>query len=162
MSARCPHEAARPATPADRADIAALRDEARVGTLASRGGAAFWGRDRPADQTDRVLAAALDGADHAVALVGTLDGMTVGYLLAEWRDTPGTGRVTTVLELWVTPEARGIGVGESMIEAALGWARDSGSTEIDASALPGDRATKNFFESQGLVARSIAVSTRLD
>ena len=32
---------------------------------------------------------------------------------------------------------------------------------MDSLALPGDRATKNFFETHGLVARAITVHRRL-
>ena len=39
----------------------------------------------------------------------------------------------------------------------LAWARDHGCFGLDSLALPGDRATKNFFESFGLVARAIVV-----
>jgi len=33
---------------------------------------------------------------------------------------------------------------------------------VQSTALPGDRATKNFFESQGMVARAILVHRWLD
>ena len=36
------------------------------------------------------------------------------------------------------------------------------SCGIDSFALPGDRETKNFFESQGMVARLINVYRSLD
>ncbi len=162
MTNPCPNEAARPAVPDDRGDIEALRDEARAATLTARGGAALWGRDRPADVTDHVLSAALAGARGACAIVGTLDGMGVGYLLARTTDTEGSGRVAEILELWVTPGARGIGVGEAMMEELTAWARAEGCGELDAVALPGDRDTKNFFESHGLVARAISVSRHLN
>ena len=37
-----------------------------------------------------------------------------------------------------------------------------GAVGIEALALPGDRATKNFFEAQGMVARAIIVHRQLD
>ena len=39
----------------------------------------------------------------------------------------------------------------------VAWCRDRGCVGVDSLALPGDRATKNFFESFGLVARAIVV-----
>jgi hypothetical protein len=38
----------------------------------------------------------------------------------------------------------------------------AGAVGIEATALPGDRATKNFFETHGLVARALTVHRRLD
>jgi hypothetical protein len=40
-------------------------------------------------------------------------------------------------------------------------ASDAGAIGIDALALPGDRATKNFFETFGLKARAIVVHRSL-
>ena len=43
----------------------------------------------------------------------------------------------------------------------LAWATAQGCFGIDALALPGNRATKNFFERYGLTARAIIVHKRL-
>ena len=43
------------------------------------------------------------------------------------------------------------------MDAVLAWAGEQGCVGVDALALPGDRATKNFFETFGLVARAIVV-----
>jgi len=158
----CPEESARRARPADRADIEVLRREARAATISARGGAALWGRDRPATRVDAVLDLALSDAPEALAVVGTIDDQSVGYLVARTDDTEGSGRVAVLEELWVTPEARGIGVGEAMMGVLTDWARARRCGALDAIALPGDRDTKNFFESHGLVARAISVSRRLE
>ena len=50
----------------------------------------------------------------------------------------------------------------SMLAATISWAAGRGCDGIDAVALPGDRATKNFFESHGLVARAIIAHRSLD
>ena len=62
-----------------------------------------------------------------------------------------------IAELWVTPEARGVSLGEKLIVAATQWANSHDATGLSGRALPGDRATKNYFETYGLVARSIEV-----
>lgn len=126
-----------------------------------RGGAALIGRDHPSGRTDAILDAALSGARGSVAVVGTLDEMAVGYMLAEAIDTEGSGRVASLIGLWVTPDARKLGVGEAMMGVLVDWARSEGCGELDAEALPGDRDTKNFYEIHGLVAREIKVSRRL-
>ena len=55
------------------------------------------------------------------------------------------------------PDAREVGAGEAMMNAVLDWAASMRCRGVDATALPGDRQTKNFFESFGLVARAISV-----
>ena len=53
-------------------------------------------------------------------------------------------------------------MGEAMLDLCLEWATSGGCIGLDSLALPGDRQTKNFFESFGLVARAIIVHRRLD
>ena len=48
-----------------------------------------------------------------------------------------------------------------MIEKLLDWARQHKCEGVDSIALPGNRQTKNFFETHGLVARAITVHRRL-
>ena len=94
-------------------------------------------------------------------MVGTVDGAVVGYgviRLVALHDGAVLGRVT---DIYVTPEARGVGVGEAMMDELLDWARGRGCVGVDSLALPGDRDTKNFFETHGLVARAITVHRAL-
>ena len=63
--------------------------------------------------------------------------------------------------LYVHPEARDVGIGEAMIEELLTWAPTTGAKALEATALPGDRQTKNLFERFGMKARAITVSRRL-
>jgi hypothetical protein len=44
-----------------------------------------------------------------------------------------------------------------MMEDLVAWCTAQGCFGVDSLALPGDRHTKNFFESFGLVARAIVV-----
>jgi hypothetical protein len=44
-----------------------------------------------------------------------------------------------------------------MMQALVDWCTERGCMGVDSLALPGDRHTKNFFESFGLVARAIVV-----
>jgi hypothetical protein len=48
------------------------------------------------------------------------------------------------------------------MDHVVAWCRAAGCFGIDSLALPGDRSTKNFFESFGLVARAIVVHRSLD
>ena len=60
-------------------------------------------------------------------------------------------------EIFVEPDARSVGVGEALADLLLDAAAERGALGVDSLALPGDRATKNFFETQGMVARGIIV-----
>lgn len=96
-----------------------------------------------------------------IQLVGTVHGAVVGTLaLSEQRH--GDGSTTGVVSvLFVEPAARRVGVGERLLSGALEVARNRSWASVDASALPGDRATKNFFEAAGLVTRRLTVSIDL-
>ncbi|MDH3754909.1 MAG: GNAT family N-acetyltransferase, partial [Acidimicrobiia bacterium] len=70
-------------------------------------------------------------------------------------------RLAVLEQIYVLPEARGVGVGESIMGEVEAFAQSQGCIGIDSLALPGDRATKNFFETFGLVARAITVHRKL-
>lgn len=149
-------EAARPAGEPDLDVIVELADAAVTELSALRGGPIWSQTDaRPAPRRAD-LAEALHARDRTV-VVGTVDGVVVGYGVAELRRLHDGTRLGRVTDLYVDPGARGVGVGEEMMGALIAWCQERGCIGVDSIALPGDRATKNFFESQGLVARAILV-----
>jgi GNAT superfamily N-acetyltransferase len=81
--------------------------------------------------------------------LGGIENVDVGYLLAAAVPLP-SGAVVGVIEgIYVDPDARGCGIGELMMSVALDWFRSQGCVGVEATALPGERATKNFFEEHG-------------
>lgn len=152
---------ARTATAADVPVLVALDAEGAAGIVGVRGGhleAQLHGRR---DDVAAGFATDLE-ADDTIVLVGTIDDVVVGHLVATRHELPDGSRISTVRDLFVQTGARGVGVGEQLLAAAVADATAHGCAGIDARALPGDRATKNFFESFGLVARSISVHRSLD
>jgi GNAT superfamily N-acetyltransferase len=151
-----PEEAARAATEADIPQVAALAGAATAEKLGQKGGA-LWARreGRPAPQ-EGTLRSALDWPDHEVA-VGTLDGVVVGYGVARAETLLDGGLLGVIEDIYVDPGARAVGVGETLMNHLIDWCRAKGCFGVDSLALPGDRDTKNFFESFGLVARAIVV-----
>ena len=95
-----------------------------------------------------------DGA--MFVLVGCIDSVVMGYLIARKLD-----QLATIEQVFVTHDARNLGVGDALVSATLSWARDQNLTALDALALPGDRETKNLYERSGLVARLITVTKKL-
>lgn len=150
----------RPATAADLADLADLAQRAIAELTPHRGGE-LWRREAGrAVPVEESLTA--DLADRDVAIVaGCIDDVVVGYgvvRIVTLRDGSLLARVT---DLFTQAEARAVGVGEAMMNDLVAEAERRACIGVDSMALPGDRETKNFFESFGLVARAITVHRRL-
>lgn len=140
--------------------VTQLAETAATELTGQRGGAIWARREaRPHPQGD-ALSELLDDAD-ARLVVGTIDDAVVGYGVARLEPLHDGALLGVVTDLYVEPEARGVGVGEAMMRDLVGWCEERGCVGVDSLALPGDRATKNFFESFGLVARAIVVHRRL-
>jgi GNAT superfamily N-acetyltransferase len=145
--------ATRAAEPHDLDAVARLRALARDEARAKKGGDLF------VSELD-----ALHDADPAggappparTTLVGSIGDAVVGYATVS-----RTGRVALVEELYCEVGARGVGVGDRLIDAAgelaVGW----GCDYLDSVVLPGDRETKNFFEAHAMVSRLLRVSREL-
>lgn len=85
-------------------------------------------------------------------VVGTVDEIAVGMGIVS-----APGSVACVNGIYVAKDARGVGVGESIMAELLRWASEQGSGGVDADVLPGDRLTKNFFESHAMSARKLTL-----
>ena len=151
-------EATRPAGPADRELVAALARDARSDARAKRGGVLLVDEGLRQEPLETTL---VTGSPDELVILGTIDDVAVGYALVQVRDLPSGERLGVVEELYVDPEGRGVSVGEAMMDDLVAFCRAAGAVGIDAVALPGDRATKNFFETFGLVARAIVVHRSL-
>ncbi|MCE2524607.1 MAG: GNAT family N-acetyltransferase [Acidimicrobiia bacterium] len=93
--------------------------------------------------------------------LGALDGAAVGFAAAQLSRLADGSLIAGVEALYVLPEARGVGLGEALMDAVLAWATAAGAVGVDSIALPGDRVTKNFFERYGLTARALQVYRQL-
>ena len=90
-------------------------------------------------------------------LCGTIDEAVIGYAVVHLEPLPDGGRIGILEDIFVEPEAREVGVGEALVNHVTDWCRDEGCIGIDSFALPGNRSTKNFFETFGFTARMIVV-----
>lgn len=150
-------ELARPATDADRASCVQLLGEALAHAASMRGGPALVGTATAEDLLDR-----WSGGDAPAGLfVGEYAGAVVGVLAVTTRGADG-GQRGRIECCYVDREARGVGVGSALMEAAVEWCTTAGCGEVDALALPGDRATKQRLEASGFTARLLTLSRRLD
>jgi len=153
-------ESARPATNDDLAQVAELSRKARQQLVAARGGAMLLAREARGD-AEEDFRAALEDAARCV-LVGTLDDVVVGFATVTTERLRDGAVLGVVGDLFVEDEARGVGVGEALMDAVLAWCSERGCQAVDALALPGDRSTKNFFEGSGFTARLLVMHHRIE
>ena len=129
-----------------------LESEARLSLVEFRGGDRL-SVDIPVIGSKWALA--LDDRSLHV-LVGGLDESVMGYLVTRIKD-----KIAIVEQVFVTHDARTLGVGDALVSAIILWAKSNSFKSLDALALPGDRETKNLYERSGLVARLITVTKTL-
>ncbi len=148
-------EAARPATARDINEIVVLAAALRAQMSTERGGPLWAAHDALPTATPELLTSRLETTDLAT-LVGTLDGAVLAYGFAHIEPLGPKGRLGVIDELFVLEPARSVGLGETLLRALVDWCTATGVTHgIDATALPGDRLAKNFFESAGFKARRL-------
>ena len=94
--------------------------------------------------------------DSIFVFVSGVNSIVMGYLCAR-----KSKKIATIEQVFVTRDARNLGIGDALISATLKWAKDNKLDSLDALALPGDRETKNLYERSGLVARLITVTKKL-
>jgi ribosomal protein S18 acetylase RimI-like enzyme len=152
--------AARTARAGDLDVVIALSRAAAAELRPHRGGEIWSQWEARPEPIDATLAALLNDPDASV-MVGTIDTVVVGYSVVALQRLHDGRLIGHLTDLYVMPDARGVGVGEAIMEHATDWCRDHDCVGIDSIALPGDRATKNFFETFGLVARALRVHRAL-
>lgn len=147
-------EGARPAVAGDLPRMVELCMAAEEELAAVRGGALrSAGRRLPVAQG---LSAALEG-EESNAWVGLLDQVVVGLATGHLVNLADGRWLGTITDLVVEPEARGVGVGAALVDAAVSWFEIRGCVGVDTTALPGHRETKSFLEGQGFKARLLVM-----
>jgi GNAT superfamily N-acetyltransferase len=154
-------ESARPATAADVGRLAELAEQAIAELTPTKGGDIWARREARRAPYDESFITDLADDDRLV-LVGEIQGAVIGYAVVHVEPLRDDGSLGIINDIYVEPDARDVGVGECLMDAIVAWCSARGCVGIDGLALPGNRATKNFFETFGLVARAIVVHRRLD
>jgi GNAT superfamily N-acetyltransferase len=153
-------EPARAAGPNDLPELVRLARDLRAEMSDQRGGALWTTREaRPGPHEDTL--ASLLGRDDAYVVVGTIDGSIVGFGTVEIELLRDGTRLGVIGDLFVEPEARSVGVGESIADLIISFCVGAECVGIDAYALPGARTAKNFFERSGFTARALVMHHKL-
>jgi GNAT superfamily N-acetyltransferase len=151
-----PAEASRLATVDDLADLERLAAAAVAEQREGRGGWVWSQREiRPEPYAASLLAALDDPA--AEVWMGMFGDVAVGYAAAHVESLRDGSPLAVCDDLYVEPDARGVGVGEALMSDVVAWATARECIGIDGWVLPGNRASKNFFETFGFTARGIVV-----
>jgi ribosomal protein S18 acetylase RimI-like enzyme len=154
-------EGSRPATPEDVPRIAELADLARHELVPMKGGALWAAREAVPDPFEDTYGSLVE-RDDAMVVVGTVDEAVVGFGVVTLERLRNGEILGVILDLFVEPDARSVGVGEAMTDDLVAFCATHRCTGIDALALPGHRATKNFFEESGFTARALVMHRALD
>jgi GNAT superfamily N-acetyltransferase len=152
----------RPAARGDLAELSRLYEAALEELSPMRGGRLLAASQGRRGGTARSFEAELADPSACVA-VAELAGATpveakiVGYGSCRVVELQGAERLGRIGELYVVPGARRAGVGRALAGVLVSWCSSQGCTGVDANALPGSRAQKSFFESEGFTARLLVM-----
>ena len=153
-------EGVRPATEDDLARLGELARAAIAELTPMKGGVVWAAREARTERVEDSLKASL--ADDATrVVVGTIDGVPIGYAAVHVEVLNDGSRLGVVDDIFVEEGAREVGVGEAMMGDLVAWCEEQGCAGMDAMALPGHRSAKNFFEESGFTARKLVMHHRL-
>lgn len=94
--------------------------------------------------------------DTQMSFVGGFGTTVMGSLTVSVTDNQAH-----INHVFVVPDAREVGLADSLLQHLISVLRTNGVTQVGAQALPGDRAMKNLFERHGLIAQTILVGKSL-
>lgn len=101
----------------------------------------------PADREERWRARL--ALPDSYNLVAVLDGQPVGMASGVPGDEPG---IAELISMWVSPVARGRGVGDRLMAEVERWARTTGARELLLSVAEGNPAATALYERSGFAA----------
>jgi len=105
------------------------------------------------EATEPMLQAALFGErPSAEAVIAEVDGVAQGFALFFQNFSTWTGRPGIYLEdLYVTPDARGVGVGTALLRHLAGIALDRGCGRFEWAVLDWNEPAIRFYRTMGAI-----------
>jgi GNAT superfamily N-acetyltransferase len=147
---------ARRATSDDLERIVELAQVTRDELTPMRGGM-LWAAREARPEPFAAVYGSLVARNDVCVVVGEVDSYVVGFGVVELEQLRDGSTLGVVSDLFVEPDARAVGVGEAMIGELIAFCDAADCIGIDALALPGHRAAKNFFEGAGFTARALVM-----
>ncbi len=106
-------------------------------------------------------AAILSGAPDLDSSAVEVLVVTVAEVVMGFATYNNSSTELVVSWLYITPQARKIGLGAALLNHILALAGANKASRISSVALPGDAKTKNFFESFGMKASLLTIGREL-
>lgn len=127
--------------------MATSADSAEVGALLDRFNTEFGEFSPGAQVIERRVAKHIERDSSVFLLAGP---RAVGVAQLRFREALFTEGVTCYLEeLYVVPERRGDGHGRTLLETAIGLARERSATTMELGTAVDDTAARGLYESLG-------------
>jgi hypothetical protein len=79
--------------------------------------------------------------------LAVMDGTSVGMVGGALVEPNGA----ELLSMWVQPDARGVGVGDFLVQAVVGWARRQRATHLELNVREANGAATRLYERHGCV-----------
>jgi GNAT superfamily N-acetyltransferase len=115
------------------------------------------------EATEADIAGSLFGANPRLFCdIAEADGAPVGFAVWFYNYSTFTGRHGIWLEdLFVNPEARGLGAGKALLRRLAERCRDEGLTRLEWSVLDWNAPSIAFYDSLGASAKTEWITRRL-
>jgi ribosomal protein S18 acetylase RimI-like enzyme len=85
-------------------------------------------------------------------VIAKLVGRPVGMVSASWPDEDGN---VTLMSMWVSPSARGQGVGDALVDAVLVWADEQSATNVALNVVATNDAALGLYRRNGFTRRVV-------
>jgi GNAT superfamily N-acetyltransferase len=102
--------------------------------------------DQPDDywEARAVLGAA---GESSVTLFAVIAGSVVGLVAAYQPDAAGLS--VELVSMWVAPAQRRAGIAAELVDAVVGWARETGAATVELWVTRGNDAAVRLYETEG-------------
>jgi GNAT superfamily N-acetyltransferase len=148
---------ARPARPADVERLAEMYLDAADELSPMRGGRVLLGLNRRERPLVSSFTSQLEDPRQFVVVAALGSDEIVGYGTCRTLALSEEERLGSIQDLYVTPTARRSGAGRAIAALMVRWCSSESCIGVDATALPGSRAVKSFFEGEGFTARLLVM-----
>ena len=156
-------ERARWAGPDDLPEVLDLAREAVQVMRAQRGGPVWTIREARPEPFEADLVHALAGSAGRRVAVGLIDDAVVGYATMHPERLHDGSQLAVVTDLYVTPGARGVGVGEALMDLLIDAARADGEVVLRVDGADLALTVQGIYESSDFIpARTYHRDTFVD
>ena len=89
-------------------------------------------------------------SEQDCVLLAEMDGAACGLVWA--KADASDPRTANLYQMWVAPEARGHGLGDALLQAAIDWARQAGAHFVKLGVAVGDTPAARLYQRAGFMA----------